>query len=86
MQQLYQRMLQQGRAQRVRRWPDLRQQLLNADFGHYTLHEYDEVMRQLLASGDVRCEWRRRPSKGMGESTENEERPIPGNEDMLLWK
>ncbi len=82
LQQLYRRMLQHGRAQRVRRWPDLRQQLLNADFGRYTVHEYDEVMQQLLASGDVRCEWRRRPA----EDTESEEGPIPGNEDMLLWK
>ncbi len=81
LQQLYRRMLQQGRAQRVRRWPDLRQQLLNADFGRYTVHEYDELMQQLLASGDVRCEWRRRPA----EATESEEGPVPGNEDILLF-
>ncbi len=86
MQQLYRRMLQQGRAQRVRRWPDLRQQLLNADFGRYTVYEYDEVMQQLLASGDVRCEWRRRPLTETGVETGSEERPIPGNEDILLWK
>ncbi len=86
MQQLYQHVLQQGRAQRIRRWPDLRQQLLNADFGRYTVHEYDEVAQQLLASGDVRCEWRRRLAEGRGENTESEERPIPGNEDILLWK
>src|SRR5215472_12866849 len=42
MQQLYWRTLQQGRAQRVRRWTDLRQQLLNADFGRSTIQEYDE--------------------------------------------
>ncbi len=86
MQQLYRHVLQQGRAQRIRRWPDLRQQLLNADFGCYTVHEYDEVVQQLLASGDVRCEWRRRLAEGRGENTESEERPIPGNEDILLWK
>ncbi|HET8852653.1 MAG TPA: hypothetical protein VFN02_09005 [Ktedonobacteraceae bacterium] len=81
LQQLYRRMLQHGRAQRVRRWPDLRQQLLNADFGRYTVHEYDEVMQQLLASGDVRCEWRRRPA----EARKSEKGTIPGNEDILLF-
>jgi hypothetical protein len=82
MQQLYQRVLQQGSAQRARRWPDLRQQLLAADFAHHTVHEYDEIMRQLLTSGNVRCEWRHRHIGG----PENEETPIPGNEDILLWK
>jgi hypothetical protein len=82
MQQLYQRVLQQGRAQRVRRWPELRQQMIIADFAHHTIHEYDEIMCQLLNSGDLRCEWRHRPAEG----TENEELPIPGNEDILLWK
>ena len=97
LQQLYRRMLQQGRAQRVRRWPDLRQQLLNADFGRYTVYEYDEVMQQLLASGDVRCEWRAWRGQAppllytngiteTGGEAESEERPIPGNEDILLWK
>ena len=86
MQQLYRRVLQQGHAQRIRRWPDLRQQLLNADFGHYSVHEYDEVVQQLLASGDVRCEWRRRSPTEAGAEMGSEERPIPGNEDVLLWK
>ncbi len=80
MQQLYQRVLQQGRVQRVRRWPDLRQHMLNADFGHHTVREYDEVMQQLLASGAVRCEWRQKPA------TDVRDEAIPGNDDMLLWK
>ncbi len=83
MQQLYQRTLQQGRTQRVRRWPDLRQQLLNANFGRYTVHEYDEVMQQLLADGAVRCDWRRKPAEDV---TVSEERCVPGNDDTLLWK
>ena len=81
MQQLYSRALQQGRAQRVRRWPDLRQQLLNANFGRYTIHEYDEVMVQLLARGAVRCDWRRKPTV-----MEGEEQPVPGNDDTLTWQ
>jgi hypothetical protein len=83
MQQLYQRTLQQGRTQRVRRWPDLRQQLLNVNFGHYTVHEHDEVIQQLLADGAVRCDWRRRPTEDVAVS---EERRVPGSDDTLLWK
>ncbi len=81
MQQLYQRTLQQGRAQRVRRWPDLRQQLLNADFGRCTIHEYDEVMQQLLVNGAVRCDWRRKPT-----ALEGAEPRIPGSDDTLIWQ
>ncbi len=81
IQQLYQRTLQQGRAQRVRRWPDLRQQLLNADFGRCTIHEYDEVMQQLLVNGAVRCDWRRKPT-----ALEDEEPRIPGSDDTLIWQ
>src|SRR5437660_6768023 len=40
IQLLYQRVLQQGHAQRQRRWPDLRQQVLLNNFGQYTLHDY----------------------------------------------
>lgn len=83
MQQMQQYTLHQGRAQRVRRWPELRQQLLNSDFGHYTIHEYDAVIQQLLATGDVRCEWRRRPTEAVGNE---EQQRIPGNDDTLLWK
>jgi hypothetical protein len=81
-QQLYQRIFQQGRTQRIRRWPDLRQQLLAADFAHHTVQEYNEALQQLLASGTVRCERRRNPP----EDPQNQEKPIPGNEDILLWK
>ena len=79
MQQLYQRALQQGCAQRARRWPDLRQQLLFAQFGQFTLQEYDAVMQQLLTNSEVRCERRAR-------NIEGEDAPVPGNEDTLLWR
>jgi hypothetical protein len=77
-QQLYQRTLQLGRAQRLRRWPDLRQQLLLTNFGLFTSDDYDAVLRQLLLNREVRCEWRRPPVEG-------EEMRLPGNEDTLLW-
>ncbi len=77
-QQLYQRTLQLGRAQRIRRWPDLRQQLLLANFGQFTAHDYDTTLQQLLLNGEVHCEWRKPPVEG-------EEARLPGNEDTLLW-
>jgi hypothetical protein len=79
VQQLYQRALQQGRAQRARRWPDLRQQLLLAQFGQFTLQEYDAVMQQLLMNSEVRCERRAR-------NAESGDAPVPGNEDTLVWR
>lgn len=76
--QLSARLLQQGRAQRVRRWPDLRQQLLLANFGKFLLREYDSIMQKLIADGLVQCQWRHyRGAIG-------EER-IPGQEDTLIW-
>lgn len=81
MQQLYQRILQQGRAQRQRRWPDLRQQMLLTNFGQFILHDYDNAIQKLLQSGEVRCEWRQKPV----ENLQSETPPIPGNEDILLW-
>ncbi|HEY6284588.1 MAG TPA: hypothetical protein VIX20_02900 [Ktedonobacteraceae bacterium] len=81
MQQLYQRVLQQGHAQRQRRWPDLRQQTLLTNFGQFTLHDYDNVIQKLLQSGEVRCEWRQKPL----ENPQSEKQHIPGNEDLLLW-
>ena len=75
-QRLQEDLLQQGRAKRARRWPDLRQQLLVANFGHFLISDYDTQLQHLLQSGEVRCEWRRTP-------TENE--PLPGNDDTLLW-
>lgn len=78
-QRLYERTLQLGKGQRTRHWPELRQQLLLAQFGRFTVREYDEVAQKMLHNGDVRCEWRRRPAddEGLG---------VPGNEDTLLWK
>jgi hypothetical protein len=81
MRELHQRILQQGRAQRQRRWPDLRQQLLLSKFGQFTLQDYDSMIQKLLQSGEVRCEWRQK-------SLENpllEKQRTPGNEDILLW-
>ena len=57
-QQLTQRILQQGRAQRARRWPDLRQQILLTRFGQFPIQDYDISIQQLLLSGDVSCSWR----------------------------
>ncbi len=81
MQQLYQRVLQQGHAQRQRRWPDLRQQALLTNFGQFTLHDYDNVIQKLLQTGEVHCEWRQKPV----ENPQSEKQRIPGNEDILLW-
>ncbi len=82
IQQLHQRILHQGRTQRQRRWPDLRQQVLVANFGQFTLHDYDLVIQKMLQSGEVRCEWRQKPV----ENPDHEDSRIPGNEDTLLWK
>jgi hypothetical protein len=81
MQQLYQRVLQQGRAQRQRRWTDLRQQALLTHFGQFTLHDYNTVIQKMLQSGEVHCEWRQKPVV----DPQSEEQRIPGNEDILLW-
>jgi hypothetical protein len=78
-QRLYLSTLRQGQTQRIRRWPDLRQQLLLANFGQFTLHDYDTVMQKLLLNKEVRCEWRQR-------SAEPEEERIPGNDDTLVWR
>ncbi|HLJ36470.1 MAG TPA: hypothetical protein VKU38_22620, partial [Ktedonobacteraceae bacterium] len=78
-QELYQHVLQQGRSQRTRRWPDLRQQLLLAQFGSYPVREYDATISKLIADGMVRCEWKR-PLSGEAEMR------VPENEDMLLWR
>lgn len=68
-----------GRTHRIRRWPDLRLQLLLSRFGQQTLEEYDQIITTMLERGEVRCEWRKsRP--------ETSATHIPGNEDLLLWK
>ena len=73
---LYQRILQQGQAQRSRRWPDLRQHLLLASFGQFTVQDYDQIIVQLLVQGHVRCEWRQRSSEVLR---------IPSSDDTLVW-
>ena len=81
MQKMYQHILQQGRAQRQRRWPDLRQQVLLTHFGQFTRHDYDTVIQKMLQSGEVRCEWRQKSVA----SPQSDEQRIPGSEDILLW-
>ncbi|MHB8599770.1 MAG: hypothetical protein ACYDER_23560 [Ktedonobacteraceae bacterium] len=77
-QALYRHVLQQGQRQRTRRWPDLRQQLLLAQFGSYPVLEYDAAMSKLIVEGSARCEWKR-PLLAA------EDMRVPGNDDMLLW-
>jgi hypothetical protein len=77
-QQLAQRILQQGRAQRARRWPDLRQQLLLTLFGQFPTQDYDGIIQQLLLNKDVHCTWRK-------SSPIEETGGVPGNEDTLTW-
>ncbi|HEU5226283.1 MAG TPA: hypothetical protein VFU49_00620, partial [Ktedonobacteraceae bacterium] len=79
LEQLHQRALQQGKAQRIRRWPDLRQQLLLGSFGRFSVADYDMIMRKLLLNREVRCEWRRVP----GDATEER---TPGSDDTLIWR
>jgi hypothetical protein len=79
MQTLYQEALALGRIHRVRRWPDLRQQLLLTHFGRFTLQEYDQLISTLLARGEVRCEWRKR-------YPDSPETLIPSHDDLLLWR
>ncbi|HYB02411.1 MAG TPA: hypothetical protein VED37_19460 [Ktedonobacteraceae bacterium] len=81
MRELYQHILRQGRAQRQRRWPDLRQQILIQNFGHFTLQDYDSMIQKMLRNGEVRCEWRQHPL----DNPPLEEQRIPGNVDILLW-
>jgi hypothetical protein len=71
------RILEQGRAQRVRRWPDLRQQLLLSNFGQFRKQDYDLLIQQLLLSREVRCEWKQRSVETI---------KVPGSEDTLLWR
>jgi hypothetical protein len=77
-QQLAQRILLQGRAQRTRRWPDLRLQLLSTNFGQFLMQDYDTSIQQLLTNGEVSCSWRKACETG-------ELDRIPGNEDTLTW-
>lgn len=81
MRELYQNILQQGRAKRQRRWPDLRQQILIQNFGQFTLQDYDNAIQKMLRNGEVRCEWRQHSS----DKPPAEKQLIPGNEDILWW-
>lgn len=93
LQQLEEYLLQQGRSQRIRRWPDLRQHVLLHHFGQFTTHDYDSLILQLLARNEVRCEWKRKPTEERqaeeasetGKLEAKEEVAVPGNDDVLLW-
>jgi hypothetical protein len=67
-----------GQSRRIRRWPDLRHQLLLTHFAQATLHEYDQVILDLLQRGQVSCEWRR--------PTPESELLVPGQDDLLHWR
>jgi hypothetical protein len=79
--QLRQRVLQQGKKQRVQRWPDLRQHLMLAHFGQFAVSEYDEIMQSLLQHDKVRCEWRQPVRTSLAQ-----EKRIPGNDDRVIWE
>src|SRR5579883_1756990 len=79
-QELEQFVSAQGMAQRPRRWPELRQRLLLTRFGRWPLQEYDAVMCRLLQNGVARCEWRRKLT-----TDSTDEKPVPGDEDILFW-
>jgi hypothetical protein len=76
LQALTRRIQQQGTTARIRRWPDLRQQLLIANFGAFTHDEYDSIIQKLLSNKEVQCIWR----------TTKHEESIPGIDDTLVWK
>jgi hypothetical protein len=81
--QIQKQLLSQGRAQRIRRWPDLRQQLLLANFGHFTAQDYDLLLHELLVQREVRCQWRH---PGLHPAPDDTDQRIPGNDDTLLWR
>ncbi|TMC24122.1 MAG: hypothetical protein E6J34_01035 [Chloroflexi bacterium] len=86
LQELYQTILQTGKTQRIRRWPDLRQQVLLANFGQFITKDYDILMQQLLVNGEVRCEWRRPVREPQNQVTgEDSVQRVPGNDDLLVW-
>lgn len=77
--QLCQRISSQGKAQRVRRWPDLRQYFLLNNFGQFTVAEYDSIILELWSEGAVKIQWRRI-------QTEESNPHAPGIEDTLIWR
>lgn len=76
--QVRQRLLQLGRAQRRTRWPDLRQQLLLSHLGQFFIADYDALIQELIAQKEVRCEWNKKV-------VAEEQNRIPGPQDILLW-
>ncbi len=82
-QELYKQILQQGRIQRVRRWPELRQKLLLMHFGRFILKEYDDLIRQLLFNGLVHCQWKNRLNNEGNQWLSGGR--VPGNDDVLIW-
>lgn len=87
---LYEQIQQRGHSQRIRRWSDLRQQVLLTHFGQFTIHDYDMLIQQLLINREVRCEWRQKPQptndQSNGQNAEHETIRIPGNDDLLIWR
>jgi hypothetical protein len=83
LQRLEQQIVQQGRQQRIRRWSDLRQQLMLTFFGQFMRQDYDASIQKLLLQREVRCEWRQRKAALNGNG---EQQPIPGNDDILIWR
>jgi hypothetical protein len=83
LQRLEQQIVQQGRQQRIRRWPDLRQQLMLTFFGQFMRQDYDAGIQRLLLQHEVRCEWRQRKA---ALNSNGEQQPIPGNDDILIWR
>jgi hypothetical protein len=86
LQYLYEQIRQRGHSQRIRRWPDLRQQILLTHFGQFTIHDYDMLIQQLLINREVRCEWRQKPQSANGQNAEHEVARTPGNDDLLIWR
>jgi hypothetical protein len=84
MRQLYQEILRRGRGGRIRRWPDLRLQLLLAHFGQFSVVEYNTTLLQLLRDRVVRCQWRQK--REISEKKTSLFETIPGNDDVLLWE
>jgi hypothetical protein len=83
-QALKERILAIGLAQSPRRWPDLRQQTLLAQFGAHLASEYDQIIIELVEAGALRCDWRGRGAYGTQGG--QQERRVPGNDDLLLWQ
>ena len=77
LRQLAQQVRQVGAAQRMRRWPDLRQQLMLAQFGKFTQQEYDRIIQQFLEQHVVQCTWK----QGIAAETER----VPEQNDTLIW-